>query len=87
MFYLKKVFAVLLGVVIAIVFSYGTTHTVEAKTNFVINKNCKELNKMDPGGVSQSLNVKNQGGKTHYKLYVSSALYNTKDHDLIECER
>jgi Excalibur calcium-binding domain len=55
-------------------------------------KNCTELNKAYKGGVAKSSNVKNKGGKTKYKPYVSKALYEAnqksdRDKDLIACER
>ncbi|WP_374992124.1 excalibur calcium-binding domain-containing protein [Paenibacillus sp. LHD-38] len=55
-------------------------------------KNCTELNKDYSGGVAQSASVKNKGGKTKYKLFVSKALYDAnkksdRDKDLIACER
>lgn len=54
--------------------------------------NCKELNKVYKGGVAKSASVKNKGGKTKYKPYVSAALYNAnkskdRDKDGIACER
>ncbi|MQR94652.1 excalibur calcium-binding domain-containing protein [Fictibacillus phosphorivorans] len=55
-------------------------------------KNCTELNKAYKGGVAKASNVKNKGGKTKYKPYVSKALYEAnqksdRDKDLIACER
>lgn len=55
-------------------------------------KNCTELNKAYKGGVAKASNVKNKGGKTKYKPYVSKALYDAnqksdRDKDLIACER
>ncbi|MET1013831.1 MAG: excalibur calcium-binding domain-containing protein [Paenisporosarcina sp.] len=54
--------------------------------------NCSALNKVYPGGVAKAANVKNKGGKTKYKPFVSQKLYlaNTKsdrDKDLIACEK
>jgi hypothetical protein len=40
-----------------------------------VYKNCTELNKAYKGGVAKASNVKNKGGKTKYKPYVSKALY------------
>nr|WP_144697455.1 excalibur calcium-binding domain-containing protein [Fictibacillus phosphorivorans] len=55
-------------------------------------KNCTELNKAYKGGVAKASNVKNKGGKTKYKPYVSKTLYDAnqksdRDKDLIACER
>lgn len=55
-------------------------------------RNCKELNKAYKGGVAKSKSVKNKGGKTYYRPYVSASLYRanaTKDRDKdgIACER
>ncbi|MCL1694748.1 MULTISPECIES: excalibur calcium-binding domain-containing protein [unclassified Lysinibacillus] len=55
-------------------------------------KNCAELNKDYKGGVAKDANVKNKGGKTKYKPFVSAELYKaniTKDRDKdgIACER
>ncbi|USB33205.1 excalibur calcium-binding domain-containing protein [Paenibacillus sp. YPG26] len=54
--------------------------------------NCKELNKDYKGGVARSATVKNKGGKTKYKPFVSKELYDAnqsrdRDKDLIACER
>jgi hypothetical protein len=50
------------------------------------------LNKDYKGGVARSSSVKNKGGKTKYKPYVSQALYDAnkksdRDKDLIACEK
>jgi hypothetical protein len=71
---------------------FGPSFTTDAASVVKTNKNCKELNKDDPGGVAQSANVKNKGGKTKYKPHVSKELYNAnkksdRDKDLIACER
>lgn len=73
-------------------FSFGSTDLAEASTKVKTYKNCTELNKVYKGGVARSSSVKNKGGKTKYKPYVSKALYdaNTKsdrDKDLIACEK
>lgn len=64
----------------------------EAKDKVVTYKNCKELNKVYKGGVARSASVKNKGGKTKYKPYVSKELYDAnkksdRDKDFIACER
>jgi hypothetical protein len=50
------------------------------------------MNKVYKGGVARSASVKNKGGKTRYKPYVSQALYDAnkkldREHDFIACER
>ncbi|MGG1400183.1 excalibur calcium-binding domain-containing protein [Bacillus salipaludis] len=89
---MRKVAFALVACSLAIGFSYGGTNTAEAKTKIISYKNCKELNKVYKGGVARSSKVKNKGGKTHYKPYVSKALYDAnkgrdRDKDLIACER
>ena len=71
------------------------TPAVEAAAPKVTLKtyaNCKEINKIYPGGIARASNVKNKGGATKYKPVVNLKLYdlNTKsdrDKDLIACER
>lgn len=55
-------------------------------------KNCTEINKVYKGGIARSSKVKNKGGATKYKPFVSQALYDAnrksdRDNDLIACER
>jgi hypothetical protein len=88
----KKAAAVLLCLGLILGFSYGADHTAEAKTKVKTYKNCKALNKDYKGGVARSAKVKNKGGKTKYKPYVSKALYDAnkksdRDKDYIACER
>ncbi|WP_237391813.1 excalibur calcium-binding domain-containing protein [Paenibacillus dendrobii] len=66
--------------------------TATAESGVKTFKNCTELNKVYKGGVAQSASVKNKGGKTKFKPFVSSALYNAnkkldRDKDLIACEK
>ncbi|MEC2135425.1 excalibur calcium-binding domain-containing protein [Bacillus subtilis] len=89
---MKKTAAVLLSLGLVFGFSYGADHVAEAKTKVKVYKNCKELNKVYKGGVARTSKVKNKGGKTKYKPYVSKALYDAnknkdRDKDLIACER
>lgn len=88
---MKKLFAILLSMGLVIGFTSVSTNVSEAKT---IKKysNCTALNKDYKGGVAKSSKVKNKGGKTHYKPYVSKALYDKnsskdRDKDGIACER
>ncbi|KAA6447357.1 excalibur calcium-binding domain-containing protein [Bacillus swezeyi] len=89
---MKKWFAALLSIGLIIGFSYSTGDAAEAKTKVKTYKNCKALNKVYKGGVSRAKSVKNKGGKTKYKPYVSKSLYDAnkkldRDKDKIACER
>ncbi len=70
----------------------GSAGESEAATKIVTFKNCTELNKVYKGGVARAATVKNKGGKTYYKPFVSKALYDAnkksdRDKDYIACER
>ena len=77
-----------LGLMLGLSISNAEAASVKVK----VFKNCTELNKVYKGGVARSSSVKNKGGKTNYKPYVSKALYDAnksrdRDKDLIACER
>ena len=87
---MKKMFTILLSLGLVLGFTFGTTKLAEAKT--ITYKNCTELNKDYKGGISRSSSVKNIGGKTKYKPYVSKELYDAnkksdRDKDFIACEK
>ncbi|MCK6259536.1 excalibur calcium-binding domain-containing protein [Fictibacillus sp. KIGAM418] len=90
---MKKLSTFLLTCGLVVGLSSGVN--AEAKTSVTKVKtyeNCTALNKDYKGGVARSKNVKNKGGKTHYKPYVSKALYDAnkskdRDKDHIACER
>lgn len=89
---MKKVFTVLLSLTIAIGLSFNSMNVEAASPKVVTYKNCTELNKVYKGGVARSATVKNAGGKTKYKPFVSQAIYDAnkkrdRDKDLISCER
>ena len=89
---MKKVLSVLLAFTIAIGFSFNSVHVEAASPKVVAYKNCTELNKVYKGGVARSASVKNVGGKTKYKPFVSQAIYDAnqksdRDKDLIACEK
>jgi hypothetical protein len=71
----------------------GYTMEVGAASLKVVKfANCKEMNKVYEGGVARSASIKNKGGKTKYKPFVSKEIYDTnkksdRDKDLIACER
>ncbi|QQZ09970.1 excalibur calcium-binding domain-containing protein [Heyndrickxia vini] len=89
---MRKLFTIIVSLGLILAFSLSTTEMAEAKTKIIAYKNCKEMNKVYKGGVARSSSVKNKGGKTKYKPFVSKALYDKnksrdRDKDLIACER
>lgn len=85
---MKKITTAILSIGLLFGISYATDVNAAAKSY----KNCTELNKDYKGGVAESASVKNKGGKTKYKPFVSKELYqaNTKldrDKDKIACEK
>ncbi|MBA2877200.1 hypothetical protein HNR63_000227 [Anoxybacillus kamchatkensis] len=63
-----------------------------ASAENIVYKRCADLNKTYPGGVARSNAVKNKGGKTKYKPFISAPLYDAnkrldRDKDFIACER
>lgn len=75
-----------------------TVPTIEAaastksKVKVVQYKNCKEINALYTGGIAKDATVKNKGGKTKYKPFISAELYklnkkSDRDNDGIACER
>ena len=89
---IRKVLVTVLSFGLILGPTVGLTGVAEAKDKVVTYKNCTELNKVYKGGVARSSSVKNKGGKTKYKPYVSKALYDAnkkldRDKDLIACER
>jgi len=70
----------------------GTTQVEAAKVSMKTYKNCTEINKVYPGGISRASNVKNKGGATKHKPFVNLKLYDLnkksdRDKDLIACEK
>jgi hypothetical protein len=87
---MKKLLGILVSSCLIFGFSVYSNHNAEAAVKTF--RNCSELNKVYKGGVARSAKVKNKGGITHYKPYVSQALYDAnrkldRDHDFIACER
>ncbi|SEU19525.1 excalibur calcium-binding domain-containing protein [Paenibacillus sp. NFR01] len=85
---MKKKLIVICGILLLAL----NASSVNAATKAEKFKNCTELNGVYKGGVAQSSDVKNQGGKTKYKPYVSKELYDLnrkmdRDKDLIACEK
>jgi len=78
-------FALLLSVAVPV-----TQQTAHAETKKY--KNCAEMHKDYKGGVAKSADIKNKGGKTKYKPFVSAELYEAnqskdRDKDFIACEK
>jgi len=89
---MKTIIKAALAAGLLLTFTLSTVNEAEAAAKVVTYKNCTELNKKYKGGVARASNVKNKGGKTKYKPYVSKALYDAnkksdRDKDLIACER
>lgn len=86
---MKKLFSIVLSLGLLFSISY---YAAEAGTTVKKYKNCTELNKDYKGGVAESKNAKNKGGKTKYTPHVSKEIYNQnkgldRDKDKIACER
>ncbi len=89
---MKRFLVVLLVIGIFLGYSTSSIDVAKAGVKTVTYKNCTEVNKVYKGGIARSSTVKNKGGKTKYKPYVSLALYDAnkksdRDKDLIACER
>lgn len=86
---MKKLFSIVLSLGLLLSVSY-----VAEANNPTVKKynNYKELNADYKGGVAETKDAKNKGGKTKYKPHVSKDLYNKnkgldRDKDKIACER
>jgi hypothetical protein len=89
---MKQLIVAFLSLGLVLGFSLDSFNNAEAASKVKMYKNCTALNKDYPGGVARSASVKNKGGKTKYKPYVSKALYDAnkrldRDKDFIACER
>lgn len=89
---MRRIAAILLATALVIGLSIGSTGTAEAKTTAKTFKNCTEMNKTYKGGIARTSLVKNKGGKTKNKPFVSKELYDAnkksdRDKDLIACEK
>jgi hypothetical protein len=86
---MRKVFVTVLSLGLLLSISLGSDNVNAATKTY---KNCTELNKDYKGGVAKASNVKNKGGKTKYKPYISKVLYDAnkskdRDKDFIACEQ
>ncbi|NNU82873.1 excalibur calcium-binding domain-containing protein [Geobacillus sp. BMUD] len=89
---MRFVISLVLSFALAASFFFDSFRLAEAAAKIQTYPNCAALNKDYPGGVARSASVKNKGGKTRYKPYVSKALYDAnkrldRDKDGIACER
>ncbi|MBM7651289.1 excalibur calcium-binding domain-containing protein [Neobacillus cucumis] len=87
---MKKLCVIFLSAGLVLGFSFVSANSADAAAKKF--KNCTELNNSYKGGVARSSSVKNKGGKTKYKPYVSQALYDAnssldRDKDFIACEK
>ncbi len=86
---MKKLSFAIMSFMLALSFTVGAAPADAAVKTY---KNCTEINKVYKGGIARSSKVKNKGGATKYKPFVSQALYDAnkksdRDKDLIACER
>ena len=92
-FGMKKISFAIMSFMLALSFTVGAAPApADAAAKAKTYKNCTEINKVYKGGIARSSKVKNKGGKTKYKPFVSQALYDAnkksdRDKDLIACER
>lgn len=87
---MRKSFTGFIAMVIAILMIAMPIHSAEAASAKF--SNCTELNKTYPGGVAKNDKVRNVGGKTKYKPFVSAEIYKAhtkmdRDKDGIACEK
>lgn len=87
-----KRFSTIALVVFLGVSALGASSTFAAGAAKIKYSNCKELNKVYPGGVSKAASVKNKGGKTKLQPRVNSKVYwenssKDRDKDGIACEK
>ncbi|WP_066297869.1 excalibur calcium-binding domain-containing protein [Bacillus sp. FJAT-29937] len=85
---MKKFASIILSLGLLFSISYATAVKAAVKSY----KNCTELNKDYKGGVAETKDTKNKGGKTKHKPYVSKELYDAnkkldRDKDKIACEK
>ncbi|ANU22498.1 excalibur calcium-binding domain-containing protein [Planococcus donghaensis] len=81
-----------LMVVISFTVSAAPMPTDAAAVKVKTYENCTAINKVYKGGIARNSKVKNKGGKTKHKPFVSKALYDAnkksdRDKDLIACEK
>lgn len=89
---MKKGIAMLISFSLVCGFMGATQVDAAPKVTLKEYKNCTEINKLYPGGISRSSTVKNKGGATKHKPFVNQKLYDLnkksdRDKDLIACER
>lgn len=91
---MKRLSFAMLSLMVALSFTFSAAPTPvdAAGTKAKTFANCTEINKVYAGGIARTSKVKNKGGKTKHKPFVSQALYDAnkksdRDKDLIACER
>lgn len=68
---MKKLSIAVISLLVALSFTVGAVPADAAAKTY---KNCTEINKVYKGGIARSSKVKNKGGATKYKPFVSQAL-------------
>ena len=90
---MKKLSFAIMSLTLALSFTVSTAPMpADAAGKAKTFANCTEVHKVYKGGIARSSKVKNKGGATKYKPFVSQALYDAnkksdRDKDLIACER
>ena len=87
---MRKILTGIIAMVVTLIMLATPLQSVDAAP--ATFKNCTELNKTYPGGVAKDSKVKNVGGKTKYKPFVSAEIYKLhtkmdRDKDGIACEK
>ena len=87
---MRKILTGIIAMVVTLIMLATPLQSVDAAP--ATFKNCTELNKTYPGGVAKDSKVKNVGGKTKYKPFVSADIYKLhtkmdRDKDGIACEK
>jgi hypothetical protein len=84
------------SIVVSFALLFGMVGAIQAEAAVKVTlkeySNCKEINKIYPGGIAKASTVKNKGGATKYKPFVNQKLYelnkkSDRDKDFIACER
>lgn len=91
---MKKIGFAIMSLMLVASFSVSAapTPTDAAAVKVKTYENCTAINKVYKGGIARNSKVKNKGGKTKHKPFVSQALYDAnkksdRDKDLIACEK
>lgn len=91
-FNVKKISFAIMSLLVAFSFTVSAAPAPAEAAGAKTYANCTEIHKKYKGGIARTSKVKNKGGATKYKPFVSKALYDAnkksdRDKDLIACER